>query len=220
MTRTRPAVEEAILGFDAREMFIGPDKIWGDARRQAYLLRGDVRKVLSVDTAVWPSLFGEGLPEKERQRLGVDSVDLPDWTGPNQNLWDDLPRMRASLGQLAAEPHWIVAVTWVSVDGFSKGAATGGPYLERMTPSHKNDTWSLLGFDVADSGLISGLSDCIYSDVERSGLQAAWASHLNEHHLFFDVSRALMFSDVAERRVPEHAPFFVYALWVIDGAKP
>lgn len=207
-----PGVEEALLGFDARELFMEPGRTWAPARRGTYLLREDVYKPLSVDPAVWPSLFGEGLPETERTRLGLDALPLPGWRGPNPGLWDNLSRMRSCLGPLASEAHWTVAVSWVSAEGFSKPATSGGPYLEEMAPPVVSADWSLLGFDVADAGLISGLSNCGYVRAEIAGLRAAWASELNAHHLFTEVGRALAFRALTERRVPEHAPFFVYSL--------
>lgn len=212
MSRKFQGVEEALLGFDAREGFLEPGGLWSPERRGDFLLREDVQKPLSVDTAVWPSLFGEGLPDSERTRLGLDAMSLPGWRGPNQGLWDSLPRMRSALGPLAAEAHETVAISWVSADGFSKPLASFGPYREKMEPEAIRTDWTLLGFDVADAGLISGLSNCGYTRAEIAGLRAAWASTLNAHHLFDDVEKALAFREMTDRRVPEHAPFFVYAL--------
>lgn len=73
----------------------------------------------------------------------------------------------------------------------------------------------LLGFDVADAGLTSGLTNCGFGQSERSTLRASWAPGLNEHHLFVDVEQAFAFRGLAGGRVPEHAPFFVYALYLI-----
>lgn len=217
MSRDLLGVEQAVLGFDAREMFLPTGTTWDAARRGLYLLRSDIQKPLSVDPMVWPSLFGDGLPEHERNRIGLDSLSLPEWRGPNQGLWDDLSRMQTSLGQLASEPHWIVAVSWTSADGFSKPSPSAGPYREHMTPPTINEEWKLLGFDVADAGLTSGLANCGYQQTEIAGLRASWVSDLNEHHLFMDVKKALAFRDLTDRRVLEHAPFFVYALWLIEG---
>jgi len=194
-------VEEALLGFDAREVSLPP---WDASRRDLYLLRRDVQKPLSVDSTVWPSLF---------------PVDLPEWRGPNQGLWDDLSRLRASLGQRSSQAHWTVAVSWVSIDGFSKPSPSAGPYREPMTPPAIDPAWRRLGFDVADAGLTSGLTNCGYLQTEVAGLRASWASDLNEHHLFTDVAKAFAFRDLTDRRVPEHAPFFAYALWLVEGQR-
>lgn len=209
-------LDEALLGFDAREMFMDPARTWESARREMYLLRTNAPKPLSVDSAVWPSLFGEGLSEAERKRLRLDTMKRPEWTGPNQNLWEDLARMESALGPLAATPHCNIAIAWVSADGFSKPAEGPGPYREKMTPATRNADWVLLGYDVADSGFISGLSNCRYDPAEVAALRGTWSSHLNEHHLFADVDKALAFKGMTERRVPEHAQFFVFGLWLIS----
>ncbi len=71
----------------------------------------------------------------------------------------------------------------------------------------------LLGYDVADNGMLSGLMNCGYEASEREAAQAKWRGALNEHHLFAAVADALAFRTYAEARVPEHAPFFVYGLY-------
>jgi hypothetical protein len=212
MSQKRHGVEEALLGFDARERFLEPGSLWPPERRAAFLLREDVRKPLSVDTSVWPSLFGEGLSDVERVGRGLEALRAPGWRGPNQELWDSLSRMQSALGLLPSEAYWTVAVSWVSVEGFSESRAGNGPYREKMEPEAVSTDWTLLGFDVADAGFISGLSNCGYTPEEVAGLRATWASALNAHHLFDDLEKALAFRELTEARVPEHAPFFVYAL--------
>ncbi len=91
------------------------------------------------------------------------------------------------------------------------------PFVERMTPPKLDDGWTLLGLDVADAGFISGLSNCGYDASELALLRAEWAPALNAHHLFTDADRAFAFRELTSRRVPEHAPFFVYALYEHAG---
>ena len=47
-----------------------------------------------------------------------------------------------------------------------------------------------------------------------------WGPRLNEHHLFKNAESAFAFRLVTNRRVPEHAPFFVYGLWLIREVLP
>ncbi len=191
MAKTRLNITEAPLGFDARELFMNMSAWWNPHRRQKYLLRDDVQRPMSADTMVWPSLFGDGLPDTDRERLGLEKLVVPAWRGPNQNLWDDLNRMRGAMGALANEPHCIIAVNWVSSDGFSKHSVTGAPYREKTVPDVLGSDWALLGFDVGDAGLTSGLSNCGYSDAERRALKRSWARRLNEYHLFGKLQRRL-----------------------------
>ncbi len=78
-----------------------------------------------------------------------------------------------------------------------------------------DETWTLLGYDVADSGFTSGLSNCGYrpdiDDVES--LRRDWGPKLNERGLFDALEHADEFRRVSDARIPEHAPFFVFALY-------
>ncbi|PTL76850.1 hypothetical protein DAT35_47090 [Vitiosangium sp. GDMCC 1.1324] len=219
MLVSRSPVGEWLVGFDARELWLDVGRQWEASRRGLYLLREDARKPLATDARVWPSLFGEGLPEAERERLALRDANLPDWRGPNPPLWDDLERMRNSLTSLGAvreAPYALVAVSWHWDGKPEEGTWQGGPYREPTVPAMREEGWKLLGYDVADGGLISGLSNCGYTEAEAASLRAKWAGHLNEHHLLGDLERALEFREVSDRRVPEHAPFFVFGLWLIE----
>lgn len=100
MASNAPDTPTVLLGFDAREMI--PPSAWNGGRRELFLLRPDVERPLSVDTAVWPNFRRD------------------------------------------------------------------------------------------------------------------WSGKLNEHHLFESPTTARAFRDASNLRVPEHAPFFVFALLRID----
>jgi hypothetical protein len=203
---------QTLVGYDLRETFLPPDALWSGERRRDYLLRREVAKPLAVDTAVWPSLFGEGLPPQERERLCIDEVQLPQWRGPHQALWDDLEAMRAAGARIKDAPHWVVCVSWVSADGSSELQRPSRLGAGLVKGDLAEGQWRLLGFDVADTDLFSGLTNCAYRAAERPALEAAWGPHLNEFHLFREAEAAFAFRDVADKRVPEHAPFVVFAL--------
>jgi hypothetical protein len=69
-----------------------------------------------------------------------------------------------------------------------------------------------------DAGFTSALSNCSFAEGERESLRASWGVALNEHHLFMDVEKAFAFRRLSDSRVPEHAPFFVYALCHIESS--
>ena len=73
--------------------------------------------------------------------------------------------------------------------------------------------YDLLGYDVADYYLMSGLANCGYSPEEAASLAPAWAPLLNEWHLFDNPADATAFAAVTAKRVPEHAPFFAYGIY-------
>lgn len=212
-------MEDRLVGFDMRE----PDRaeLWDAARRERFLLRVDAPLPLSVDTLVWPSAFdtgqGIGLPQPERERWRLAGIPVPSWIGPNAGLWDDLGRMRQHLAAHQGQPRAYVevAVSWFSDDGFTD-AGVVGPYLAPVTPPLRGVGWRLLGYDVADGSLVSGLANCGYSPTEAAGLRQEWRARLNDHHLFSDVRQALQFKQLSDRRIPEHAPFFVYGLFTVE----
>ena len=72
------------------------------------------------------------------------------------------------------------------------------------------EAYGLLGYDVADYYLMSGLANCGYSPEEAASLGPACAPLLNEWHLFGNPADATAFAAVTAERVPEHAPFFAY----------
>jgi len=73
----------------------------------------------------------------------------------------------------------------------------------------------LLGYDVADQVMTSGLSNCGYTDEEKRRLRPTWGGLLNEHHLFDQVDLASEFRRITAERVQEHAPFFVFGIYML-----
>lgn len=191
---TSLAYAETVLGFDAREDFLAPGESWSAERRRTYLLRDDVVKPLSVDALVWPSVLHE--------------LPVPDCGGVVADLWNDLADLRAALAERPTVAHRIVAVSWISDDA----AAKGGPPHRDPSPATLGPEWELLGYDVADGGCISGLSNCGYTELERARLLPEWGPRVGGAHLLGTVEDAFAFRRVADVRVSEHAPFFVYAL--------
>jgi hypothetical protein len=72
--------------------------------------------------------------------------------------------------------------------------------------------WRSLGFDVADGSLVSGLLNCGYEPPEREALGERFGARLNSSGLLKTAEAAFEFREVADARVPEHAPFIVFEL--------
>lgn len=70
--------------------------------------------------------------------------------------------------------------------------------------------WYLLGYDVADAWQVSGLTNCGYSPEEKAALAQTWKPRLTANGLLRTLAWAKEFVAVANGRVTEHAPFFVY----------
>jgi hypothetical protein len=213
-----PAPEEALIGFDAREMWrTGMRELGADGGRPTqFLLRTDLDDILSADTMVWPSIFTPTATPDTGPEL-----PLPEWIGMNAPFWDDLNALQKAVppdfGQ--EHPFWIIAATWHTDIGFKEEEKREGkilgPHIAPTTPQRRDSRWQFLGFDITDSG-ISGLSNCGYEDSERARLAAEWGPDLNRYHLFESIERAFEFRALTNARVPEHAPFFVIGLWLID----
>ncbi len=77
--------------------------------------------------------------------------------------------------------------------------------------------WELLGYDVSDGFLLSGLSNCGYREDESEELKRKFGGNLNQYHLFGDLEAAREFREIRNEQVPEHAPFFVYGLWSVGN---
>jgi hypothetical protein len=74
-----------------------------------------------------------------------------------------------------------------------------------------------LGYDVADWYLLSSLANCGLG--EDPALRDRWSSRVNDWHLFESSMDANEFRSVSEREVPEHAPFFAYGIWALNGTE-
>ncbi len=213
--------EERLIGFDVREPRTKLPQRWHQTRRQMFLLRPDAATPLSTDTLVWPSVFdtgqGIGLPEQQRIQLGLAGVTMPAKIGSGAGLWDDASAMLRYLAEHSIEPGpaAVIAVSWLSDRGFSD-AGIYGPCLADTTPAVRDRSWQLLGFDVSDGSLLSGLSNCGYTAAEGQLLRPTWGPLLNESHLFPDTTRAFEYREITNARVPKHAPFFVFGLYLMQ----
>jgi hypothetical protein len=209
------AWEERLVGFDAR---VAAPTAWPEDRRAHYLLRRDVVQPCSTDGHVWPSLFDR--PGHVR----------PSYVGFFQDLWEDLEHLRAHVPRGGSpHTHVLIAVTvharqvgWTGqsplapvLGGRVFDAFSGLPLpLPFARPSARDPSWPLIGYDVADTSALSGLTNCAYGlGVERQQARAKFSGRLNEHHLFRTPADADQCRWHCDRRVPEHAPFFVYGLW-------
>jgi hypothetical protein len=184
---------ELLLGFDAREMWLDVAEYWPEERKRTFLLRQDIVKPLSTDIWVWRSVFDV-----------EHTLNRPQWTGPIQELWEDLATLQAYLDTAWSErtlPSWIIAVT-LQEDG-----CESEDLLEWYVRVSKS-------FDETVPGALP-LSGYGTNETELQILRETYASSLNEHHLFDAIKPAVDFMHVSDERVQEHAPFFVFGLWLI-----
>jgi hypothetical protein len=81
------------------------------------------------------------------------------------------------------------------------------------------DGWRFAGFDVADGPTaISGLCNCGYAASDATLVpRDVWGPYLNENGLFSEVGAAFDFRKLTDVRVPDHAPFAVFGIWIVSG---
>ncbi|MEZ0325208.1 MAG: hypothetical protein ACAH95_04830 [Fimbriimonas sp.] len=181
-----------VIGYDARDT-----REVGPVNYGCGFLLKDVTKPLSVDDAIWWSVFDR------------EGLEVPEWRGPRQNNWENLAAMQAC----AVENH---------LEGFRTIAITQMPEEEEgaigsdvSNPGEVQPGWEFLGYDVADYFLLSGLMNCGYTEEEMAVLCERFGDRLNQNHLFTSIQAAEEFMLLSDERVPEHAPFYVFGLYLI-----
>jgi hypothetical protein len=197
--------KQLLLGFDCRAWGADEAQPWPAERRDLYLLRGDVPRPVSVDTMVWPR------PD------GLEAAQAASYFALT-TLITDLDEVR-QMGSQAQTSYAVVALT-ISLTPLSLPDQQEWQARQWIVPRPASlaPEWPRLGWDVADMGLISGLSNCGYTPGERATLAGQFGPGLNDHHLFSDHDLADQFRHITNARVPEHAPFFVFGIYWV-GAK-
>jgi hypothetical protein len=208
----RPRVTSCLttlLGFDIRVAGEAAASLWSKKRRDEFLLDPGVPVPLSVDPMVWPSVFRYRGREPATELL--KRVSILDAQYSDEIVWPQLEPMLDSffgefkgVGEGVAIAIELVSNGPLSVDQF--------PFLhQKKVPAAVPEDALLLGFDIADVGLTSGLCNTNYTAKERQELQD-WPGKLNEHGLLRTAEEAEQFRAMADRRSPRDAPYWVYKL--------
>lgn len=213
-----------LLGFDARENWCEFHSSWSQERKDAYLLRHDIAKPLSTDVMVWPSVFDTGkkvIMRNTEVPFGQEYLNLPEWIGPNKPLWSNVNHLRRYLSEhLIHNPKscWIIAIAFIGENTAADETEGSWLHYDTTEPRDIDGVWMMLGYDVSDGTLLSGLSNCGYDpnidDVNL--LRNQWSQYINKYHLIEEVDHAFSFKHLSDQRVSEHAPFGVYGIWLVE----
>ncbi len=210
-----------LIGFDAREMFINHQDEWPLCRIEAALIKTDIIKPLSVDTDVWQSIFDLEWDSKNTRSI-IDKI-LPKGIGPLVNIWASLKELQSycqRIDDIIPKPFWIIGITVVhnaALDEYlrSRNSLQSLLHLDETLPRSVAKDWHFLGYDVADAGRLSGLANCLFLDETDAQESRAFSPYINDYHLFNSLDNACRFRDYSDKRVKEHAPFFIYGLYRI-----
>ena len=212
---------EHTLGYDFRFAFeVYAATHWNDDRRDGFLLRPEIDMPASVDPLVWPSLFTYPGDFIARHPDGLARIQVtPEHILQRAlGLWPEFESM-ANVLAAAEEEHDLIesgisiAITLVDLVSHERDTAWSALIDLGAEAEPPPDGWTLMGYDVADGGFISGLSNCAYDRIERDAFKHIWASRLNGFGLLRSTSEAAEFRELSNRRVPEHQPFYVYGLY-------
>jgi hypothetical protein len=204
------AYHSRLLGFDVRlssEEYLSAH--WNEESRLLYLLRPAVEWPLSVDTVVLPSVF---FPKV----YGTEVMIPVDPETETYGYWLNLQAMRVafSKGWKRSTRGIFIGIHLVAAEGLTSDQFGSRVLEAHPAPQECPKGSDLLGYDVADSGLTSALCSCGYiTREEKNRWQAEWEQHLNGFGLLKTQDLALEFRETSDRRVPEHAPFYVFGLW-------
>lgn len=198
-------LEEKVLGFAVRKDFVNSKPIqWDDERRSIYLLKVDIKYPLSIDSSVWPEA-------DDCQNIGNYAFeDL------SEECNFDIYKIPKDLTPEIAAPNVLVAFV-MEVESYEKFCQTIGFHAcdsEFSVAELVNAGWKFIGFDIAEESLISGLSNCGYRADELQEVKSLFLDNLNEYGLFDDLQVAKEFCEYSNNRVSEHAPFFVFGMYV------
>lgn len=196
-----------ILGYDARLPRGHLEKLWSIKRREDYLMSPKYDYALSVDFLVWPSIFnnaiGCNLSCEHKKELSQGEKRLPTWVGPNYPFWENKKALEDYLSANAVACEIILVKRII-----------GDAVFDIPPEILKEESWELEGFDVADVGYTSVVSD-FSSPVLKIETKRQWHAKLNQSHLFKNIIDAHAYAQFADKIFPEHKPFYVYFLYAL-----
>lgn len=211
-----------VLFYDLRQWVQSGPQDWTIERRRQYLYRESVNQPISVDRYVldsFDSLYSED--------------EMPGYTGPFSPFWESLADLNQfiSVKNIDLNKFLLLAFS-IDVSLFSEddvthwnkilGSKSTSVEKENLfsglaSPSNVQENWNFIGYDVADSGFMSSISNIGFTpadDVEK--LRKTWSGLLNNYHLFDDADEAVKFKQLSDKRVPRHAPFTVIGIWCLN----
>ena len=223
-------MKEFILGYDIRfHHKAGDEGHISKEERDEVLLNPEVEWPLSVDTFVWPSIFMYEDEGDVYQYQNEESIYLKTRNIQQERfyLWQDFDEMTKSINYIDILERNVGIPIAISVhlsEEQIKGYAFNETFWSRIKTSSLfgktlSGRWKLIGYDVADDVLRSGLSALHFggfNQEEKPEIVKEWAHFLNEHGLFIELDGAMRFAEFMDKLEPGHAPFYAFGLYGIN----
>ena len=183
-----------LIGYSIRSL--QPDADWTQERRENFLIVPTVVLPKSADSNVWS--------EPVSDSIFTNSGSI------NANIWVDRQKMLDKTKYMPTNVGLVELVVYLyqldSLPDYIK-------YMEAKS-NRIPDHLEFIGYDIADEGICSGLSNCGYTKSDMKFCRENFSSYLNEHGLFNDFGMANQFLSYTNKRVSEHVPFYIYALFL------
>lgn len=170
---------------------------WTTKRRSEFLIDPLIKLPKSVDNNVWEESC-DYLDKISKQEM-VDN-----WT-----KWRNKNRLIELTGYKITDKDRVLTASYLHFFEYVPVEVWAMEY--RSEPVDKDLLF--LGYDVANGGTLSGLSNCGYKDIELIYCREHYLQHLNKHGLFENFGIANEFLSHTNQRTPADAPFYIYSLY-------
>lgn len=209
-----------LLGFDYRYLkdYYVNDR-WPTSSREKYLLRADIPWPMSVDIKVWPSIFRYNIEDHPSAYLqSVIDIKPNNVRQESLRLWGHFLEMESYISNKFPDKRKLCCPIGVTL--LIDNPQSSSEYWDAVLyPPNRLDEvphdWILLGYDIADIYMTSGLFNIEYSNDGMKQMQQKWSSFLNKYGLFNSPENAKQFALVSDKSWPMHSPFYIYGLYRI-----
>ena len=232
--------KEHLVCFDAKIQFLTAEYPLTSDALKTYLIKENIDELISVGSA---SLFShEGSYAQENAKnISYNTIEqnIPDEFDDYAGyLWIDLNKLNNFIKKNKKhikQKIYTVAIT--SIENLSSEdqdedrkyreicdedyiRMSDFPPSWKTKPEKISPNWTFLGYDVVEGefgGVISGLTNCGYTKDEKKIIKNnGWENDLNSYHLLNSIEVANEFRKFTNKRVSEHAPFYVFGIYLIE----
>ncbi len=181
-----------IAGYSIRKLLPDPD--WTKVRRETFLINDDVFLPKSVDFNVWEE------PIHVTVNTSIGALPI--------SSWKSLHKLKDSTNYKAASKEYVQLTIVIYLK-------PQDDLIHDFSETHEEYLGYLLGYDIADEGMVSALSNCSYSSEDKFLAKIFFGKEINSHGLIAEFEAAKKFADFSNSRVPEHALFIFMVFMLI-----